>query len=55
MLPSETLANISTLGLHEERAACLQLTDPSFCSDSVIEFHADLADRISDEIDSRNT
>lgn len=51
---SEHLADMTTLGLHEERAACLKLTDASFCSESVIEFHANYADRISDEIDRRN-
>jgi len=54
MLPSEILANMTTPGLREERAACLQLTVASFCSESVIEYHADYADRISDEIDSRD-
>ena len=51
---SEHLADMTTPGLHEERDACLKLTDPSFCSESVVEFHADYADRVSDEIDSRN-
>ena len=52
---SEHLADMTTRGLEDEREACLHLTDASFCSESVIEFHADYADRISDEIDSRAT
>lgn len=51
---SEHLADMHTDSLRDEREACLQLTDASFCSDRVIEFHADYADRISDEIDRRN-
>lgn len=52
---SEHLADMSTRGLQEEREACLQLTDSNFnrCSESVTEYHADYADRISDEIDRR--
>lgn len=51
---SEHLADMSTLGLHDEREACLHLATADYCSDSVQEFHADCADRISDEIDRRN-
>ncbi len=53
---SEHLATMSTEGLHHERAACLRLIDPRYdrCSESVTEYHADLADRISDELDRRN-
>jgi hypothetical protein len=51
---SEDLTNMSTISLHEEREACLQLATADYCSDRVQEFHADYADRISDEIDSRN-
>ena len=53
---SEHLADMSTPGLHDERNACLQLTNAHYyrCSESVIEFHADYADRISDELDRRN-
>jgi hypothetical protein len=52
---SEHLADMSTRGLDDERAACLRLIDPRYdmCSESVVEFHADYADRISDEIDRR--
>jgi hypothetical protein len=52
---SENLAATSTNTLHDEREACLLLTTDGYAgSERVIEFHADLADRISDEIDSRN-
>lgn len=52
---SEHLATMSTPGLHDEREACLLLTTDGYAgSDRVKEFHADYADRISDEIDSRN-
>ena len=53
---SEHLADMTTLGLHEERNACLQLIDIRYdrCSPSVTEYHADYADRISDELDSRD-
>lgn len=52
---SEHLADMSTDVLHDERNACLLLTTDRYAgSDSVIEFHADYADRISDEIDRRN-
>lgn len=50
---SEHLTNMSTDGLHDEREACLQLATADYCSDSVQEFHADYADRISDELDRR--
>ena len=57
MIRSEILADLSTEGLHHERAACLWLIDSRYdrCSKSVTEYHADLADRISDEIDRRST
>jgi hypothetical protein len=52
---SEHLAATSTEGLREQRAACLLLTTDGYAgSDRVTEFHADYADRISDEIDRRN-
>jgi len=51
---SENLATMSTNGLHDEREACLLLTTDAYAgSDRVKEFHADYADQISDEIDSR--
>ena len=53
---SEHLADMSTPGLHSERDACLRLTTDDYGgSDSVKAFHADYADRVSDEIDRRNT
>ncbi|MFC9891535.1 hypothetical protein [Streptomyces pilosus] len=56
MTRSEYLADYSTSTLHDERAACLQLTTDAYAgSDSVKEYHADYADRVSDEIDRRNT
>lgn len=51
---SEHLADTSTPGLHVEREACLQLATADYCTDRVQEFHADYADRISDEIDRRD-
>ena len=52
---SEHLADMTTPGLHDEREACLLLTTDDYAgSDRVIEYHADYADRISDEIDRRN-
>lgn len=52
---SEHLADASTVSLHEEREACLKLTTDDYAgTDRVKEFHADYADRLSDEIDSRN-
>lgn len=53
---SEHLADMSTEGLHEHRDACLRLIDVRYdrCSESVTEYHADYADRISDELDRRN-
>ncbi|WP_157872130.1 hypothetical protein [Streptomyces silaceus] len=52
---SEHLADMSTQGLQDERDACLRLIDSRYdkCSESVKEFHADYADRVSDEIDRR--
>lgn len=53
---SEHLAAMSTEGLHEQRDACLLLTTDDYAgTDRVKEFHADYADRISDEIDRRTT
>ena len=52
---SEHLADMSTDGLHEQRDACLALTTDDYAgTDRVKAFHADYADRVSDEIDSRN-
>ncbi|MGW5175886.1 hypothetical protein ACWERY_16180 [Streptomyces sp. NPDC004082] len=52
---SEHLAATSTSSLHDEREACLKLTTDTYAgSDRVKEFHADYADRISDELDRRN-
>lgn len=52
---SEHLAVMHTDDLHDERAACLLLTTDGYAgSDRVKEVHADYADRISDEIDSRD-
>ena len=53
---SEHLADMSTEGLRDERDACLRLIDVRYdrCSESVTEYHADYADRLSDEIDRRN-
>lgn len=52
---SEHLTTMTTPGLHEEREACLKLTTNDYAgSERVKEFHADCADRISDEIDRRN-
>lgn len=52
---SEHLADMTTAGLHGERDACLLLTTDGYAgSDRVKEFHADLADRISDELDRRS-
>jgi len=53
---SEHLADMSTEGLREQRDACLRLIDVRYdrCSESVTEYHADYADRISDELDRRN-
>ncbi|MBE1597199.1 hypothetical protein [Streptomyces stelliscabiei] len=54
MTRTENLATLTTNGLHDEREACLLLTTDHYAgSTQVIEFHADLADRISDEIDRR--
>jgi hypothetical protein len=52
---SEHLAATSTDTLHEEREACLLLTTDDYAgTERVKAFHADWADRISDEIDRRN-
>ena len=49
------LAAMSTVSLRTEREACLKLTTDDYAgTDRVKEYHADLADRISDEIDRRN-
>lgn len=51
---SEHLAAMHTDDLRDERAACLLLTTDDYAgTDRVKEYHADYADRISDEIDSR--
>jgi hypothetical protein len=51
---SEHLADMPTVSLHEEREACLLLTTDDYAgTERVKEFHADCADRISDEIDQR--
>lgn len=53
---SEHLADMTTEGLHDERDACLKLTTDDYAgTERVKEFHADYADRVSDEIDRRNT
>jgi hypothetical protein len=56
MPQSKHLADTTTPGLHEKREACLHLIDVRYdrCSESVVEYHADVADRVSDEIDSRD-
>ena len=55
MTRSELLADMSTSELHEERKADLLLTTDDYAgTDRVKEYHANRADRISDEIDSRN-
>lgn len=55
MTRSASLATLTTAGLRDEREACLLLTTDAYTStESVIEYHADLADRISDELNSRN-
>ena len=54
MTRSENLADMHTDDLRDERKACLLLTTDDYAgTDSVKEFHADYADRISHEIDSR--
>ncbi|MGW3135910.1 hypothetical protein [Streptomyces sp. NPDC001139] len=54
MARSERLAATSTSTLHDEREACLKLTTDDYAgTDRVKEVHADRADRISDELDSR--
>ncbi|MGQ5576754.1 hypothetical protein [Streptomyces sp. ECR3.8] len=55
MTRSDVLADYSTSTLHDERAACLLLTTDDYAgSERVKEWHADCADRISDELDRRN-
>ena len=55
MTSSENLATMPTTVLDGEREACLLLTTDAYAgSERVKEFHADYADRISDEIDRRN-
>lgn len=55
MTRTENLTAMTTHGLHNEREASLRLTTDRYAgSESVKEFHADLADRVSDEIDRRN-
>ncbi|MFF8482343.1 hypothetical protein [Streptomyces antibioticus] len=55
MTRSELLADMSTDELHRERHANLMLTTGRYAgNDSVKEYHADRADRISDELDRRN-
>lgn len=55
MTRSEYLATMTTTGLREEREACLKLTTDGYGgTEPVKEFHADCADRISDELDHRN-
>lgn len=55
MTRSELLADMTTRELHDERKADLLLTTNHYAgTDRVIEYHADRADRISDEIDTRN-
>jgi hypothetical protein len=55
MARSENLAAMHTDDLRDERDACLLLTTDDYAgSERVREFHADYADRISDEIDRRN-
>jgi hypothetical protein len=52
---TEHLTDMTTPGLHETRDACLLLTTDDYAgTDRVKEFHADYADRISDEIDRRD-
>lgn len=52
---TEILAAYSTDTLHTERRACLRLTTDAYAgSDRVKEWHADYADRISDELDRRS-
>lgn len=52
---SELLADMTTHELHDERKADLKLTTDHYpCTDRVKEYHANRADRISDEIDRRN-
>lgn len=51
---SEHLADMTADDLRDERDACLLLTTDDYAgTERVKEFHADYADRVSDEIDSR--
>lgn len=55
MTRSEILATMSTAGLRYEcKARLLMTTDDYAVNDRMKEYQADYADRISDEIDSRN-
>lgn len=55
MTRSEILADYCTSTLHAERAACILLTTDDYAgSERVKEWHADYADRISDELDRRS-
>lgn len=52
---SAHLATMRTDDLHAERDACLLLTTDDYAgTDRVKEYHADYADRISDELDARD-
>lgn len=52
---SDRLADMTTRELHTQRAADLLLTTDDYAgTDRVKEYHANRADRLSDEIDSRN-
>jgi hypothetical protein len=52
---SETLASMTTAGLRYERKVRLLLTTDRYAvNDRMKEYQADYADRISDEIDTRN-
>jgi hypothetical protein len=55
MTRSELLADMSTRELHAERKADLLLTTDDYPgTDRVKEYHANRADRISDELDARD-
>jgi hypothetical protein len=55
MTRSENLTTMTTNSLHDEREACLRLTTDDYAGSGRVKgFHADYADRISDEIDRRN-
>jgi hypothetical protein len=54
MSRSANLAAMSTRGLRDEREADLLLTTDAYAgTERVKEYHADRADRISDELDRR--